>query len=372
YLLRLQGGQQVVHVPGQLHDPGHAVRRALAGRGRVRASQEPLDLEGGAQLKAVGPGPLDHGPGEGALAAGVRLALLGAAVRGRPRPAGLRGQRGEPVEVRVQPQVTRRPAGQPTGRDRVVHAEHVEHRRRADPPGDRVAEPLHRYRLDARDAGVVHKGHGDRPDPAAGEVLDELTDPFGALHAGIVPHAECLMPDAVQSRSGWTTRIRPRAVRTTPRARSRRSTRAVDSRDADARLARSCWISGMSTGESSSAPSARNRHTSSRSTRRIRSPTSYELNSTRRRSPSVIRATVARSRANADSGRARMTPIRLAAVTITTVDRWTATRLADRGPLSTAAKSPTMSPARRTARTTTLPFSARATTFSAPSSIRTT
>nr|BFE48933.1 hypothetical protein GCM10017745_23600 [Saccharothrix mutabilis subsp. capreolus] len=118
-----------------------------------------------------------HRPRETAFVPLVRHAVLVVAVRRRPRPARLARQHGDPVQVRVQPQVAHRAAGVPTGHDRVVQQEGVEHGGRAHAVRGGVRESAQRHGLHARDAAVVDPGDRDEDDVPVGEVVHEVGGP---------------------------------------------------------------------------------------------------------------------------------------------------------------------------------------------------
>ncbi len=109
--LRGERGQHVMAVVRQLDHPGHAVRRAAARRTELPSHvgpHHPLDLEAHPDVEPV-VGRLRRGPSrEAALTTGMLVAVLGVPVHRRPRPARLRRQAHETVEVRVQPQVAAR------------------------------------------------------------------------------------------------------------------------------------------------------------------------------------------------------------------------------------------------------------------------
>ena len=175
-----EGGQQVMAVVRQLDHPRHAVRRAAARRSELPSRvgpHHPLDLEAHLDVESV-VGRLRRGPpGEAALTTGVLVAVLGEPVHRRPRPARLRRQAHETVEVRVQPQVSTGPTGDPARRDAVVDAEHVEHRRHADTPTGGVRQPGHRHRLHPRDTCVVDVAQRDPVDPVLGQGSRERARP---------------------------------------------------------------------------------------------------------------------------------------------------------------------------------------------------
>ena len=159
--------EQIAAVVGDLDQSVHPVPGTRGSRHELipRAGIEhPLGLEAHARPQPALGGTVGHLPRERALTTRVRLAVLGAAVKRRPRPTGLSREHDEPLEIREQPQVADRPGRARAGGDRVVEHEHVEHRRHPDPVRDRVLESGHGHRLDPRDAAVVDVGGGDAND----------------------------------------------------------------------------------------------------------------------------------------------------------------------------------------------------------------
>jgi hypothetical protein len=63
---------------------------------------------------------VDSHRGPAALILGVHGAVLPVAIGRRPGPSGLLSQYGQSIEIRMQPQVTDRAAGEPAIDDRVV------------------------------------------------------------------------------------------------------------------------------------------------------------------------------------------------------------------------------------------------------------
>ncbi len=127
--LALQRDQHVTHVVALLEQPDHPVRGTGAGRPElvaVAAAHRPLDLDAHPEPQAVRGRRLDLAAGEPPRAAGVHVAVLGAAVDRGPGPARLCVENDEPVEVRDVPQV---PVGAPeragTGQRHVVGPERV-------------------------------------------------------------------------------------------------------------------------------------------------------------------------------------------------------------------------------------------------------
>lgn len=178
-----QGFQQIPAEGRLLDEAGHPIGGAadcgLEVAAGVAAERE-LDLKRHAQIQAAVGGGCGHTAREGALAGGVDLPILSVAVGGRPRPAGLGGEGGEPVEVGEEPQVAVRAADLGAGGDVVVEHEDIEHGRRAHaPPGD-LLQPPDRDALDPRDAAVLHKGHRD-----AGDLLG--SEPLGLLPSALHP-----------------------------------------------------------------------------------------------------------------------------------------------------------------------------------------
>ncbi len=176
--LGVQGPEDVAQVVGALDDARHAVcgtvgrhlgHRARLGHpgrpvGRSGPRRDPLHLEARAQREAPVRRRVAHAPRELPCAARVDVSVLGDAVARRPGPAGLCGQRDEPVKVGDEAQIADRAADPGALGDRVVHQEHVEARRRADTPCRRVLQLPDGDGLHAADARVVdpadhHAGH---------------------------------------------------------------------------------------------------------------------------------------------------------------------------------------------------------------------
>ncbi len=128
-----QHGQGLGAEVGLLHQPGHPVGGADAGRlerrvGDVAAAERELDLDGRLEREALGLGRGDEATQDRPRAAGVQGAVLGHPVDGGPRPAGLAGERDHVVEVGYEPQVAVGAALQLGRHDRVVREEQVEDR----------------------------------------------------------------------------------------------------------------------------------------------------------------------------------------------------------------------------------------------------
>src|SRR5205807_1274395 len=137
--------------------------------------------------------------GERALIEGMPVALLVVALTRRPRPAGLRGEHGDPVQIGVHTQIADGAGRELPGDRDVVDAERVEHRGDADPPRGHRVHTGQWYALDPGDADVVHVGDRDREHPSFTQLaLDDLgllarTPPI------LLVHRACL--------TGWTVAV---------------------------------------------------------------------------------------------------------------------------------------------------------------------
>ncbi len=182
--LRAEGTQDVPQVVGEVGEPVHPVRGAVRGvlRLLLRGAGEgdhPLDLDGGLEAEPA-PGMCIR---DRPLAARVRGAGLGVPVPRGPGPAGLGGQRDDPLQVGVEPEVPGGAADDRAGGDRVVGEEDVEAGRGADAPLRGVRQRGQWHGLDPGDARVVHPGDGHRLDrggaqPVGGRI--GALGPFGA------------------------------------------------------------------------------------------------------------------------------------------------------------------------------------------------
>src|SRR6185437_17012577 len=94
----------------------------------------PFDLEAELSGEALVGGEIDHLARERALAALVVAAFLGVSVNRCERPAVLRAERGDPVEVGDQSQVAVRATDVLARGDGIVDYEDVEDRGHADAP----------------------------------------------------------------------------------------------------------------------------------------------------------------------------------------------------------------------------------------------
>src|SRR3954464_465842 len=175
--LRRQRRQQVARVVGDLHVPRHPV----GGTGEpgyevvvARDPGRPLDLEGGPDGQPLAGQLVDDPAQEQPRVQWVRGAVLVVAVHRRPRPAGLAGQHGQPVEIRVQSQVADGAAGVAPGDDRVVEEEGVEHRAHADAPGRRRRQLGQWHRLHPGHAAGVHPRQDDADDAGLPQVPEHL------------------------------------------------------------------------------------------------------------------------------------------------------------------------------------------------------
>ncbi len=177
--LPLERGEQVAQVVRLLDDAGVAVRRS-GDRGPKSSPGSPTAHSTSKATCARQPalGKCGHGAaGDAALVLRMLGALLGEAVRRRPRPAGLLVEHDQPVEVGMQPQVADRTAREAPGHDRVVGEERVEHRRRADAPARGVFQAGQRHRLDAGDPAVVDPGGGHGDDAALAQLRGQARGP---------------------------------------------------------------------------------------------------------------------------------------------------------------------------------------------------
>ncbi len=173
-------GERPEHVPqvvGEVDEPVHPVRGRTARRIAGGVGDDPLDLDPGSYGEAAPLDGLGHPAGEAALAAGVRRAVLGVPIGGCPGPAGLGGQRGQPGEVRDEPEVPAGAVGERAAGGRVVDQEDVEAGRGADAPLGGVLQLPDGDGLHPGDAGVV--------DPAEHHPLDAVGGQSGGGRAGL-------------------------------------------------------------------------------------------------------------------------------------------------------------------------------------------
>jgi hypothetical protein len=115
------------------------------------------------------------------LAAWVVAAFLGEPVDWCERPAVLRRQLGDPVEVRDQPEVTAWAADVLAGSNGVIDDEHVEDRGHADAPAGGSFEAGQRNGLDPGNASVVDPAQGDHADIGVVQLNDHLAGRFRTL-----------------------------------------------------------------------------------------------------------------------------------------------------------------------------------------------
>jgi hypothetical protein len=115
-------------------------------------------------------------------------AVLRVTVGRRPCPPGLLGEHGEPAQIRVQAQVSDRPAGIAAGRDGVVDKERVEDGRCADPPRRSRGKPAEWHGLHARHAAVVDPRGGDTNDPLLVQLVNQTLRRSGLLLSLLLLH----------------------------------------------------------------------------------------------------------------------------------------------------------------------------------------
>ncbi len=181
-----EGVHDSVEVGGDLDEAGHAVGGAGA-RGFTRPCDAPLGLETHADVDAVlGERAFGLAAGELPLAGRVGRAALLEPVGGRPGPAGLGGQCGQPAEVGNEPQVAVGAADARARRHGVVDQVHVEDGRHAHALLGRPRQPREGHGLDPGDARVVHPGEGDGVNAGRGEPRHGL---LSRIHARSLPAA---------------------------------------------------------------------------------------------------------------------------------------------------------------------------------------
>lgn len=179
-----EGVQHLPQVVGVLDEAGHAVPGPVRRGGPGGVGRHPLDLDPGPHRHPAPSDGLGGPAGEAALAAGVRRAALGVAVGRGPRPAGLGGERGEPVEVGDEPQVTGRAGARRRAGEGVVDQGEVEAGRGADTVLGGVFELGERDGLDPGEPGVVDPAEHHPVDALGGELWCRGPGPGGPFGAG--------------------------------------------------------------------------------------------------------------------------------------------------------------------------------------------